>query len=657
MCGIAGFFGGVNKDTPNVIRRMLTRIVHRGPDQSGIYISKEVALGSVRLSIIDLESGTMPLADESEKVWIVFNGEIFNYIELREELIKKEYHFKTTSDTEVIVNLYKEYGQDFVHKLNGQFAIALWDVDKEELLLIRDRVGIRPLFYTEVNDVFLFASEIKSFIEYPGTQFKIDYKSIAQFFTFWTTLTPKTAFENVYEVSPGTLMIINKNRIEERKYWELPIYKPNEYRYTDIKSAVAAFENIFYDAVKLRLRADVPVAAYLSGGIDSSVTTQFIKRISANNLKTYSIGFEEKEFDESSYQKIASDFFKTNHHSVSCTSKDISNDFKDVVWYTEAPLLRTAPTPMKLLAKSVREDSTKVVITGEGADELLGGYNIFKETKIRHFWAKDPKSIYRPLLLKRLYPYLPQFKNVNNNVLKMFFGFKLNETSSPIYSHLLRWSNTSRINSFLSENAKTIIDNYNPIEEIESSLQQKLEGYDYLTKAQWIELNLFMSGYLLSSQGDRMAMANSVEGRYPFLDYRVIELCMSMHPDLKLKMLNEKYLLKILMKGKLPKQILERSKQAYRAPIKSTFISKKLPKELKILLSEEKIKQFGIFDYSKVKLLWDKLLANTQVSEIDNMAITAIISTQILYDQFINLNIKLLKEESLLHLDKIIDKR
>jgi asparagine synthase (glutamine-hydrolysing) len=239
----------------------------------------------------------------------------------------------------------------------------------------------------------------------------------------------------------------------------------------------------------------------------------------------------------------------------------------------------------------------------------------------------------------------------------MFFGFKLNETSSPIYSHLLRWSNTSRINSFLSENAKTIIDNYNPIEEIESSLQQKLEGYDYLTKAQWIELNLFMSGYLLSSQGDRMAMANSVEGRYPFLDYRVIELCMSMHPDLKLKMLNEKYLLKILMKGKLPKQILERSKQAYRAPIKSTFISKKLPKELKILLSEEKIKQFGIFDYSKVKLLWDKLLANTQVSEIDNMAITAIISTQILYDQFINLNIKLLKEESLLHLDKIIDKR
>ena len=189
---------------------------------------------------------------------------------------------------------------------------------------------------------------------------------------------------------------------------------------------------------------------------------------------------------------------------------------------------------MSLLAKNVKEHNIKVVITGEGADELLGGYNIFKETKIRHFWAKDPTSKYRPLLLKKLYPYLPQMNNANSKVLKMFFGYKLNETASPIYSHLLRWNNTSRINNYLSEEYKKMIGNYNPIKEIENQLTTKLDGYDYLTKAQWIELNIFMSGYLLSSQGDRMAMANSVEGRYPFLDHRVIEFCMKLHPDLKL---------------------------------------------------------------------------------------------------------------------------
>lgn len=657
MCGIAGFFEGVNEDSPSVIRRMLTRIVHRGPDQSGIYISDKIVLGSVRLSIIDLQSGTMPISDEDESMWIVFNGEIFNYIELKDELLKKGYHFKTTSDTEVIVNLYKEYGYEFVHKLNGQFAIAIWDKINEELLLIRDRVGIRPLFYTKFNNVFLFASEIKSFLEYPGINLKIDPKSIAQFFTFWTSLTPNTVFENVFEVSPGSMIIINKKGETKKTYWELPIYKPREYKYREVDKAAVEFEKVFNDAVRLRLRADVPVAAYLSGGIDSSVTTCFIKNLSPHNLKTYSVGFDEKEFDESSYQKIASDFFKTNHHNITCTSKDISSNFKNVVWHTETPLLRTAPTPMKILSKSVKDDKTKVVITGEGADELLGGYNIFKETKIRQFWAKDPKSVYRPLLLKKLYPYLPQFKDANNNVLKMFFGYRLNETSSSVYSHMLRWNNTSRIKGFLSNDFKKNIGDYNPVNELESNLNKKLEDYDYLTKAQWIELNIFMSGYLLSSQGDRMAMANSVEGRYPFLDHRVIELCMSMHPDIKLKILNEKYLLKILMKGKLPKEILERSKQAYRAPIKSTFASERIPEDVLGMISEDKIIQFGIFDYNKVKSLWEKIISNKQVSEIDNMAITAIISTQLLYDQFINRNIIKLDKKKLIQLDKIVDER
>lgn len=656
MCGIVGFYQfKERKDTRiNILRRMLTRIKHRGPDESGIYLSESNGLGSVRLSIIDLFSGTMPLSNINDSIWIVFNGEIFNYIELREELLKKNHKFRTNSDTEVVVHLYEEYGQDFVKKLNGQFAIAIWDKRNGEMYLARDRVGIRPLFYTEVNKTLVFSSEIKSLLEFPGLELKISPQSLSEYFTFWTSRSPNTAFEGIYELPPGTYMKINAKGKEIIKYWELPIVRPENYTYHTAEEAIDEFETIFSDAVKLRLRADVPVAAYLSGGIDSSITTSFIKNIIPKNLRTFSIGFEEKDYDESNYQNLAARYFKTEHSSITCNSEDISENFKDVVWHTEAPLLRTAPVPMCLLAKSVKEQNIKVVITGEGADELLGGYNIFKEAKIRHFWAKDPSSKYRPLLLKKLYPYLPQMNNVNSNVLKMFFGYKLNETSSPIYSHLLRWHNTSRINNYLSDNFKGRIGNYNPIKEIEKQLDAKLAGYDYLTKAQWIELNFFMSGYLLSSQGDRMSMANSVEGRYPFLDHRVIEFCMKLHPDLKLNGLNEKYLLKKMMKGRLPEIILNRSKQAYRAPIRSTFITENLHHYLKEKISVKELEEAGIFNQNHVINLLAKMKVNKQTSEIDNMALTAIISTQILNDLFIKNPMPKLAEKDLITCHKVV---
>lgn len=656
MCGIAGFYQ-FNESTDNklnTLKAMLTRIKHRGPDESGVYLSDAIGLGSVRLSIIDLSTGTMPLSNKDESLWIVFNGEVFNYIELKEELIAKNHTFKTNSDTEVIVHLYEEYGPEFLKKLNGQFAIAIWDKNKQELFLARDRVGIRPLFYTTINDSFVFASEIKSFLEFPDFNPTISAKSLSEFFTFWTSLSSNTAFDNVFELHPGSYMTINSKGKVFKKYWELPITKPNEYTFNTVEDAAKEFETIFTDAVKLRLRADVQVAAYLSGGIDSSITTSFIKKITPESLRTFSIGFAEKDFDESSYQNIARDYFETKHSSVTCNSKDISSNFKDVVWHSEAPLLRTAPTPMSILAKSVRGHNIKVVITGEGADELFGGYNIFKEAKIKHFWAKDPQSKFRPLLLKKLYPYIPQISNAKSNMLKMFFGYKLNETESPIYSHLLRWNNTSRINNYLSKTYKEKIKDYKAISKIESQLESKLKGYDYLTKAQWIELNFFMAKYLLSSQGDRMAMAHSIEGRYPFLDHRVIEFCMKLNPDLKLNGLNEKYLLKKMMKGRLPEEILNRSKQAYRAPIRSTFFSDEIPVYLKEMLSQEKIESFGIFNPDHVNQLKKKMELNKQVSEIDNMAITAILSTQILHDLFINKSMPKLQEQDLVLLNKTV---
>jgi asparagine synthase (glutamine-hydrolysing) len=656
MCGIAGFYnaGGQFEVRKENLRRMLTRIRHRGPDESGIFLNDEIGLGSVRLSIIDLSTGTMPLSNTDQSLWIVFNGEIFNYIELKAELVALGHQFETSSDTEVIVHLYEEFGPEFVHKLNGQFAIAIWDKDKEELFLARDRVGIRPLFYSAVGDGFVFASEIKAFLEFPNINLKLCPKALAQYFTFWTALTPCTPFEGVYELPPGCFMTVDKRGQKITRYWELPLQRADSSKFKTVEEAAEAFEEIFEDAVRLRLRADVPVAAYLSGGLDSSVTTSFIKKIFPENLRTFSIGFEDKDYDESSYQNVASSYFKTTHSSVTCSSRDIAAHFEDVVWHAEAPLLRTAPTPMSLLAKSVRENNIKVVITGEGADELLGGYNIFKETKIRRFWAKDQSSRLRPLLLKKLYPYLPQMKNANNNVLKMFFGYRLGDTEHPFYSHLLRWNNTSRIKNYLSDSFKEQLGSYDPLSDIEDHYQGKLQGLDSLNKAQRIELDVFMSGYLLSSQGDRMAMAHSVEGRYPFLDYRVIEFCMGLDPDLKLKGLNEKYLLKKMMKGRIPDPILNRPKQAYRAPIKSVFISQESHPYLQEMLSEQKIRETGIFNPEYVGQLLSKMQTKTVVSEVDNMALTAVLSTQILYEKFVKRNIPELDPKEIVNLDKVI---
>lgn len=655
MCGITGFLGSLDKHkSVSVLEKMLTRLRHRGPDESGVYVSDQIALGSVRLSIQDIKSGGMPISNVKENLWIVFNGEIFNFIELRQELIQKGHIFKTTGDTEVVVHLYEEYGPSFLQKLIGQFAIAIWDKKNQELFLARDRVGIRPLYYTEKNGTFLFASEMKAFLEYPDFNFTISQEALAQYFTFWTALSPNTIFNGIYEVPPGAYIIINQRGKQINQYWELPILETSQQKIESLELALEQFDELFTDAVRLRLRADVPVAAYLSGGLDSTITTSYIQKIAGDNLQTFSVGFSDKDFDESGYQNLAASYFNTKHSSIIISEEEMQQNLQNVVWHCEAPLLRTSPSPMYALAKNVRENNIKVVITGEGADEILGGYNIFKETKIRHFWARDVNSKYRPLLLKKLYPYIPMIKGANSTALKLFFGYQLSETKSPIYSHLIRWNNTARIKNYFSKEYKSNTNSYDPIVDYLNKIGNKLDQSDYLSKASYIEMDLFLSGYLLSSQGDRMAMANSVEGRYPFLDHRVIEFCMALKSDYKLNGLNEKYFLKKLMKGKIPIAILDRPKQAYRAPIRNTIISDKKPGFVDEMFSDKNLNNYGIFDTKNVNQLIRKMELNKQISEIDNMALIGILSTQILHELFVERKIKKLIKADILKLDKII---
>jgi len=647
MCGVAGIvdYRGKAASKP-AIESMLCAINYRGPDESGIYCSPFAAIGNVRLSIIDLAGGQQPLSDPSGRFWIVFNGEIFNYPELREILLKKGHHFSTQSDTEVLVQLFAAYGKSCLSMLNGQFAFAIWDKVKEEIFIARDRIGIRPLFYNLSGNGFSFGSEIKSLLAQNTISPGLSVKNLSQIYTFWTAITPGTAFRDIFELSPGHFLTYSREGIKIEKYWDLKFNGIDNS--LTLEKSLEQFHELFYDAVRIRLRADVEVAAYLSGGIDSSSTVAYIKDIEPGVLNTFSIGFDDRDFDESSYQNEAVRYFDTRHKSITCTSEEISQSFPKVIWHTETPVTRTAPAPMFLLSRLVRENNIKVVITGEGADEMLAGYDIFKEAKIRRFWARQPDSAIRPRLLTKLYPYLPQMKQANPAILKMFYGYKLEEIDNPFYSHLLRWNNSNHIKKHFSNDVKSELNGYSPLGSLEEKIPEGFEKWGFLEKSQWLETSIFMSGYLLSSQGDRMAMANSVEGRYPFLDYRVIEFCNRLPGDLKLNGLNEKYLLKKLMKNKIPESIIKRSKQAYRAPIKSAFFLNKQPEYIREMLSPEYFRKAGVFDYNSISNLLLKIGKTGSSSEMDDMVLASVISTHLLYNQFVEKN-----HESFPHLNNL----
>jgi asparagine synthase (glutamine-hydrolysing) len=650
ICGIIDYRGKANNRTD--VESMLRCISYRGPDESGVYHSPFAALGNVRLSIIDIAGGQQPLSDLSGRFWIVFNGEIFNYRELREDLEKRGIVFRTVSDTEVLVQLYSLYGRKCLDLLNGQFAMAIWDKEKEELFIARDRVGIRPLFYNTDNGVFTLASEIKALFRLNYIRRELSPENLAQVYTFWSTITPHTPFSGIYELPPGHYAIFNRDGLKIEKFWELKF--DNSASSLSLHDAVDRFHELFSDAVRIRLRADVEVAAYLSGGIDSSATVAYIKEIEPGVLNTFSIGFAERDFDETPFQQEAARYFDTTHKSMICTSKDIADSFPRVIWHSETPMLRTAPAPMFLLSRLVRNNGIKVVVTGEGSDEILGGYDIFKEAKIKRFWAAQPDSALRPLLLTKLYPYLSQMKDLNAKMLKMFYGYKLEDVNNPFYSHLMRFNNSNHIKKHFSEELNGRIKDYSPLSVLEKRLPADFDRWDQLSKSQWLETTVFMSGYLLSSQGDRMAMANSVEGRYPFLDYRVIEFCSSLPADFKLKGLNEKFLLKKLLKNRIPENILKRPKQAYRAPIKSVFLDKDAPEYVKHMLSDTFTRKVGIFNYDSVEGVISRMRKSEIVSEIDNMVLTSVISTHLVHYQFIeNLNEEFPKGELLNH--KIVD--
>jgi len=639
MCGIAGIINFRQKEaSESLLNPMLRAMHHRGPDATGIYLSDEAALGHARLSIIDLSGGHQPMHNEDQTIWIVFNGEIFNYPELRADLLQKGHRFYTQSDTEVIIHLYEEHGPGVFDHLNGQFAVAIWDQTKHTLLLGRDRMGIRPLFYHQAAGRLHFASEIKALLADPRLPRRLNHQTLADVFTCWTPVDPLTAFDQIHQLPPGHLALFDANGLHVQRYWQLDFSETADPSRTQASWA-EELQALLLDAARIRLRADVPVGAYLSGGIDSTYISTLVKRNFDNQLNTFSVQFADKRFDESAFQQTAIAAIGTDHRAIRCTDEDIGNLFPQVVWHSEVPMIRTAPAPLMMLSGLVRQSDFKVVLTGEGADEIFAGYNIFKESKIRRFWARHPDSVCRPHLLKKLYPYI--FDSQTGRPNAFLFGFfkkGLAQVDSPAYSHLVRWQNTSQLKNFFRAGVlpqQSDVDSF--VDRISDRLPTAFDRWSPLSKAQYLESTLFLSNYLLSSQGDRMAMANSIEGRFPFLDHRVVALAARMPARLRLNGLTEKFILKQIARAQVPAQLIDRPKQPYRAPISRCFMCAQPPEYVPDMLSEPALKRAGYFDPVKVQRLTAKCRQQDGrlVSERENMALVAILSTQLLDHQFI----------------------
>ena len=596
-----------------------------------------LGMGHTRLSILDAEGGRQPMRTPDQSLAVVFNGEIFNHVELRERLAARGHRFRTRSDTEVLVRAYQEYGEGCVRHFNGQWAFAVWDRRQRKLFLSRDRLGICPLFYACHGGTFYFASEIKAILAAAPVGRELDPQGMNQVFTLWTTVPPATAFRSVRELPPGHNLVVRQGELRVRPYWELDF--PAEGNLRSVEECAEALRELVADAVRVRLRADVPVAAYLSGGLDSSLIAALAQQVSGSRLRTFSVSFAEPEYDESRYQQSVVRFLGVEHRAVPCSQADIARVFPEVIWHTEKPVLRAAPAPLYLLSRLVRDSGIKVVLTGEGADEFFGGYDIFKEAKVRRFCARHADSRLRAALLDRLYPYLPQLQAQPPAMRRAFFRASPQEIHDPLFSHLPRWALGRHSRRFFHPDFLPAGEQSPLEDELRGMLPAAFQSWSPLCRAQYLEARLLLPGYLLSSQGDRVALAHAVEGRFPFLDHRVVELAGRIPPRWKIRGLNEKFILKRSVGHLLPPEIVRRPKQPYRVPDAASFYDagSGAAREpyVEEMLSAERLRQDGIFNPEAVARLVDKARRTEGLGARDSMALVGILSTQLLIDRFV----------------------
>ena len=635
MCGVAGVLAGPRAEAPDLdeLKRMIAMIGHRGPDGYGFYRDDRIGLAHARLSIVGLAGGFQPIHNEERTLWISFNGEIFNHVELRRDLEARGHRFYTQTDTEIIVHAFEEYGTATWAKLNGQFAIALWDAAKRELWLVRDRLGILPLFYARGGDHLAFASEVKALFGGGRIEPRFDAARLAQVFTHWSVTPHGSVFAGVHSVPPATAIRIDADlRLHEDRYWQPDMAGDPALATISLDEAADRLEEKLLDAIRLRLRADVPVGVYISGGLDSSVIAALATRLDTTRMHSFGVRFADQSFDETPQQRLVAGHVGTEHHDILCGARDIQDALPDVIWHGEAPLVRTAPAPLFLLSRLVRDSGIRVVLSGEGADEWLAGYDIFKEDKVRRFWARQPNSTARPKLLARIHPFAAVNGQKDSPLWQAFWKRGMMETDDPFYAHRTRWTNTAWTQRLLASDVRATAN----AEAFEAAVAAHLPAgwsrWSPLARTQWTEIAAFMSPYLLTSQGDRVAMANSIEVRYPFLDPEVDDLCAALPDRVKMLGLRDKLALRRLAARLLPAEIFHRPKRPYRAPMTTALFGAEAPAYVRDLLSEEALNRYGLVDAGAVGALAAKAHRSEgrMAGEREEMALVGVLTLQML---------------------------
>jgi asparagine synthase (glutamine-hydrolysing) len=607
---------------------MVAALQHRGPDGSGIYTGAAVGLAHTRLSIVDVAGGAQPLTSEDGRIIITYNGEVYNHVELRAILEAKGHIFRTRTDTEVLVHAYEQWGEAMLSRLNGQFAFAIYDRRHESLFLARDRFGVRPLFYSERGGDLFFASEIKAMFATGEVPAIPDPRALDELFTFWACRPPRTPFQGIRSLEPGHYAMWRGGRLRISQYYKL-LYQDAEMA---PDGALDTLDDLMRSSVALRMRADVPVGGYLSGGLDSSITSALAAGISPHTLRTFSVTFADPQFDESEFQRVVAERIRSQHAVQHIGASDIADVFPDVIRHTETPLLRTAPAPLFLLSRLTKQNGIKVVLTGEGADELFLGYDVFKETVVRLFCLRQPTSTIRPRLFDRLYPYLATGGKTGDFWRRFFL--QAGPPSDPLFSHMPRWMLASRIKDFYSDEMRVALLGADPLAELRQSLPDDFTTWSPVHRAAYLEMTTLLSPYLLSSQGDRMAMAHGVEGRFPFLDHRLFEFAASLPYGTKLSGLREKEILRQWAKPVVPSEVRARTKQPYRAPDAASFFGEHQPEYVREMLNPSHVDRTGFFDAQAVAGLARRCEAGRVSGFAENQALVAILSTQLWHEEF-----------------------
>ncbi len=641
MCGVAGVLAGPRAEPPALdeLKRMIAMLGHRGPDGYGFYRDGRIGLAHARLSIVGLAGGFQPIHNEDRSLWISFNGEIFNHVELRRELEARGHRFYTRTDTEVIVHAFEEYGPACWARLNGQFAIALWDAVRRELWLVRDRLGILPLFYARSGDHLAFASEAKALFGGGRVEPRFDAARLAQVFTHWSVAPQGSVFAGVHGVPPATAIRVDSAlRLHEERYWQPDLTADPALAGITLDEAADRLEERLEDAIRLRLRADVPVGVYISGGLDSSVIAALARRLDTTRMHSFGVRFADRDFDETAQQRRVAAHVGTEHHDILCGAADIQAALPDVVWHAESPLLRTAPAPLFLLSRLVRDRGIRVVLSGEGADEWLAGYDLFKEDRIRRFWARRPDSAARPRLLGRVHPFAALAGQKDSPLWQAFFRRGMTETDDPFYAHRIRWRNTAWTQRLLAPDLRAAAAETAFDAAVADRLPAGWSRWSPLARSQWVEIAAFMTPYLLASQGDRVAMANSIEVRYPFLDPAVDDLCAALPDRVKMLGLRDKLALRRLARRLLPAEIVQRPKRPYRAPMTTALFGPDAPAYVRELLSDEALDRFGLVDRAGVATLAGR--AHRQdgrmAGEREEMALVGVLTLQMLARQILD---------------------